>query len=163
MVRVDHPGSGWSASSVVARICYHRRYQVIRGSEACHWSWAVLMHCAFAIHVLACSSRRFAIPPSIRDFLAQAGFRARDSGTCRRIDARVSAREQPPASLRSVFAQRSRRPTGKGTRGIQPRVSSCHFDRRVCAVPQSRSVRSTGPSARPFSVRAYCARGGCSP
>src|SRR5262245_48207520 len=31
MVPVDHPGSGWSGSSVVARIYYHRCYQVISG------------------------------------------------------------------------------------------------------------------------------------
>jgi hypothetical protein len=38
-----------------------------------------------------------------------------------------------------------------------------HFVRRVCSVPHSLSARSTGPSARPLSVSAYCARGGWSP
>ena len=32
MVLVDRPGSGWSGSSVVARICYQHCYQVVSGS-----------------------------------------------------------------------------------------------------------------------------------
>src|SRR5262244_1176588 len=32
MVPVDHPGSGWNGSSVVARIRYRRCYQGVRGS-----------------------------------------------------------------------------------------------------------------------------------
>src|SRR5215470_4090895 len=32
MMLVDHPGSGWSGSSVVARICYHHCYQVVIGT-----------------------------------------------------------------------------------------------------------------------------------
>jgi hypothetical protein len=32
MVLVDHRGSGWSGSSVVAENCYHGCYQVVSGS-----------------------------------------------------------------------------------------------------------------------------------
>src|SRR5215470_6415161 len=33
MVRIDPHRSGWSGSSVVARICYHRCYHVVSGSR----------------------------------------------------------------------------------------------------------------------------------
>ena len=66
----------------------------------------------------------------------------------RAADSRACQTRSPVASLR-------RRRAGDSAR--------FYFVRRVCAVPQSRSVRSTGPSACPLSVSAYCARGGCSP